>query len=409
MKYVIIGAGVAGVEAAKVIRAQDGDGEIVMVSADTQVHSRCMLHKFISGERDEKGLDFTEEGFFAKYRIDWKKGSRAKEIDTGNRKVFLDTGEGIDYGRLLLAAGADSFIPPVGQLREASNVYGLRNLSDAQAIVAEAKEAKKVLVIGSGLVGLDAAYGLLELGKEITVVEMADQILPVQLDANGAKAYQERFEQAGVRFVLGRKASQALCREDGRIHEVTLDNGESISCDMVIVAAGVRPALAFLNGSGIDCGRGVTVDASMKTSAEDVYAAGDITGLSGIWPNAADQGRIAGRSMCGVKDEYTDTYAMKNTINFFGLVTLCVGKIRPEEGDMIHIREDRNQYKRAIVRDGKVEGILLQGDIAHAGIWQYLIKNRIDISGIRKDIFRLNYGDFYQVGERGKYEWRVRT
>ena len=375
MKYVIIGAGVAGVEAAKVIRAQDGDGEIVMVSADTQVHSRCMLHKFISGERDEKGLDFTEEDFFAKYRIDWK----------------------------------DSFIPPVGQLREASNVYGLRNLSDAQAIVAEAKEAKKVLVIGSGLVGLDAAYGLLELGKEITVVEMAEQILPVQLDANGAKAYQERFEQAGVRFVLGRKASQALCREDGRIHEVTLDNGESIPCDMVIVAAGVRPALAFLNGSGIDCGRGVTVDASMKTSAEDVYAAGDITGLSGIWPNAADQGRIAGRSMCGIKDEYTDTYAMKNTINFFGLVTLCVGKIRPEEGDVIHIREDRNQYKRAIVKDGKVEGILLQGDIAHAGIWQYLIKNRIDISGIRKDIFQLSYGDFYQVGERGKYEWRVRA
>ncbi len=409
MKYVIIGAGVAGVEAAKVIRAQDGDGGIVMVSADTQVHSRCMLHKFISGERDEKGLDFTEEDFFAKYRIDWKKGSRAKEIDTENRKVFLDTGEGIDYGRLLLAAGADSFIPPVGQLREASNVYGLRNLSDAQAIVAEAKEAKKVLVIGSGLVGLDAAYGLLELGKEITVVEMAEQILPVQLDANGAKAYQERFEQAGVRFVLGRKASQALCREDGRIHEVTLDNGESIPCDMVIVAAGVRPALAFLNGSGIDCGRGVTVDASMKTSAEDVYAAGDITGLSGIWPNAADQGRIAGRSMCGIKDEYTDTYAMKNTINFFGLVTLCVGKIRSEEGDVIHIREDRNQYKRAIVKDGKVEGILLQGDIAHAGIWQYLIKNRIDISGIRKDIFQLSYGDFYQVGERGKYEWRVRA
>ncbi len=113
--------------------------------------------------------------------------------------------------------------------------------------------------------------------------------------------------------------------------------------------------------------------------------------------------------MCGIKDEYTDTYAMKNTINFFGLVTLCVGKIRPEEGDVIHIREDRNQYKRAIVKDGKVEGILLQGDIAHAGIWQYLIKNRIDISGIRKDIFQLSYGDFYQVGERGKYEWRVRA
>ncbi|MCI8948931.1 MAG: NAD(P)/FAD-dependent oxidoreductase [Lachnospiraceae bacterium] len=406
MKYVIIGAGVAGVEGAKVIRSHDKEGEILMVSADTQIHSRCMLHKFISGERDEKGLDFTEEGFFEQYRIGWKKGVKVQRIDTEKREVYLDTGEAVSYDKLLLACGADSFIPPVGQLREASNVYGLRNLSDAQAIVAEAKKANQVLVIGSGLVGLDAAYGLLERGKQITVVEMANQILPVQLDANGAKAYQEKFEQAGVRFVLGRKASEAQCGEDGRIHKVTLDNGESIPCDMVIVAAGVRPALGCLKDSSIDCGRGVTVDASMKTSAEDVYAAGDITGLSGIWPNAADQGRIAGRSMCGIKDAYTDTYAVKNTINFFGLVTLCVGKIRPEEGDFVQIREDRNQYKRVIEKDGKVEGILLQGDISHAGFWQYLIKNRIDISGIQKDIFAVSYADFYQIGERGKYEWR---
>lgn len=407
MKYVIIGAGVAAVEAAKAIRRGDKEGEILMISQDTHIHSRCMLHKFISGERDEEGLDFTEKGFFDTYRVSWMNGVRAEKIDPDRKEILLANGEKVSYDKLLLANGADSFIPPVGDLRKASNVYGLRNLSDAREIAAKAKTAKEVLVIGSGLVGLDAAYGLLERGTKLTVVEMADQILPVQLDAHGAKAYEERFSRAGVRFVLGRKASQAVCGPDGKIRQVILDNGDELSCGMVIVAAGVRASTGFLEGSGIACGRGVTVDSAMRTSKPDIYAAGDITGLSGIWPNAADQGRTAGKNMCGGNAEYTDTYATKNTINFFGLVTLCVGKIRPEEGDQVRVREDRNKYQRVIMRDGVVEGILLQGDIANSGIWQYLIKHKIDISKINKDVFNISYADFYQVGERGKYEWKV--
>lgn len=405
MKYVIIGAGIAGTEAARIIRSQDDSGEIRMISVDTHVHSRCMLHKFIAGERDEKGLDFTEKDFFEKYRIHWQKGVRVQKLCPEDKHLLLDNGEAVSYDRLLLAGGADSFIPPVGELRKASNVYGLRNLSDAQAIVQEAEAAEHVLVIGSGLVGLDAAYGLLERGKKLTIVEMADRILPVQLDAHAAGAYQAAFERAGVRFVLGRKASEAVCEEDGKIHKVILDNGEELPCDLIIVAAGVRPSLACLDGSGIACGRGVTVDSSMRTSVPDIFAAGDITGLSGIWPNAADQGRIAGKSMCGLQAEYTDTYAIKNTINFFGLVTLCVGRILAEEGDDVRIREDRKVYQRILLKDGRVQGVLLQGNIAGAGFWQYLIKNQIDISGIKKDIFAVNYADFYHVGERGKYEW----
>ncbi|MCI8534780.1 MAG: NAD(P)/FAD-dependent oxidoreductase [Hungatella sp.] len=407
MKYVIIGAGVAGIEAAKAIRQQDRTGEILMLSIDSYVHSRCMLHKFIAGERDEKGLDFTEQDFFETYQISWINGVRVEKIIPDKKEIILNTKETISYDKLLLANGADSFIPPVGQLRQASNVFGLRNLSDAQAIVEESKHADQVLVIGSGLVGLDAAYGLLERGKKLTVVEMADRILPVQLDDHAAKAYQDRFEQAGVRFILERKASEAVCESDGKIHKVILDNGEEIPCDLIIVAAGVRSSLACLEGSGISCERGIVVDSLLKTSAPDIYAAGDITALSGIWPNAADQGRIAGKNMCGLSIPYTDTYAMKNTINFFGLVTLCVGRIREEDGDIIHIKEDRNQYKRLILKDGKVEGILFQGNIANAGIWQYLIKNKIDISGIDKDVFHISYADFYQVGDRGKYEWAL--
>lgn len=417
MKYVIIGAGVAGVEAAKTIRGLEDDAEILMISVDTQIHSRCMLHKFIAGERDEEGLDFTEEDFLRKYRVDWLNGVRAvgvcpgakltedSAMGTEEKVVLLENGEKISFDKLLLANGADSCIPPVGDLRKASNVYGLRNLSDAQAIVKEADKAEEVLVIGSGLVGLDAAYGLLERGKKVTIVEMAPQILPVQLDAHGAKAYQKLFEDAGVRFVLGRKACQAACGEDGRIHKVILDDGAEYPCDIIIAAAGVRPSAAYLEGSGITCTRGVDVDSHLQTSQPDIYAAGDITGLSGIWPNAADQGRVAAKNMCGVLTEYSDRFCIKNTINFFGLVSLCVGRICEEEGDDIQIQEDKNQYKRAVLRNGKVEGILLQGDISHAGTWQYLIKNHIDVSKISKDIFKINFADFYSVGERGKYEW----
>ncbi len=407
MKYVIIGAGVAGIEGAKVIRQQDQAGEITMVSEDAFVHSRCMLHKYISGERDEKGLDFTQKDFFETCGVNWKKGEKVEKICPQAKEIHLQNGEKVSYDKLLVAAGADSFIPPVGELRKASNVYGLRNLPDAQAIVKEAAGAEHVLVIGSGLVGLDGAYGLLELGKTITVVEMADRILPIQLDAHAAKEYQRRFEKAGVRFVLGRRASEAVCEKDGKIHKVILDNGEEINCDLIVVAAGVRPALSCLEGSGIACDRGIVVDSHMRTSVPDVFAAGDITGRSGIWPNAADQGRVAGRNMCGLESEYTDTFATKNTINFFGLVTLCVGRILEEEGDTVRVKEDKDQYKRILMKDGIVEGILFQGNIANAGIWQYLIKNKIPVGKVGKDVFDISFADFYGVDERGAFEWAL--
>lgn len=409
MRHVIIGAGAAGVEAAKTIRGLENNAEIVMISVDTQIHSRCMLHKFIAGERDEKGLDFTEDDFLERYRVDWKSGVKVVKVDPENKTVQLETGEMISYDKLLLANGADSMIPPVGELRKASNVYGLRNLSDAQAIVKEAEAAENVLIIGSGLVGLDAAYGLLERGRKITIVEMAPQILPVQLDAHGAESYQRLFERAGVRFVLGKKACQASCSADGKIHEVALDDGEVIACDMIIVAAGVRASVGYLEDSGILCDRGVKVDSFLQTSRPDIYAAGDITGLSGIWPNAVAQGRIAAQNMCGVPTMYEDRFALKNTINFFGLLSLCVGRICQQEGDEIHVCEDRRQYKRAILRDGKIEGILLQGEISHAGTWQYLIKNQINVSSIQKNIFKINFADFYDVGERGRYEWKLQN
>lgn len=407
MEYVILGAGAAGITAARTIRKADSQGKITMISTDTQVHSRCMLHKFLSHERSAEGISFVAPDFFEKNNIEWKAGVTVTKLDTAAKRVVTEKGEEISYDRLLIATGAESFIPPVGNLREAKNVFGLRHLRDAQAIDALAEKAEHIAIVGSGLVGLDAAYGLMETGKKVSIIEMADQILPIQLDKTGAFEYQKRFEKAGATFYLGRKAADTIMNETGEITCLVLDNGTEISCDLVIVAAGVRSAVAGMDGEGIIIDRGMQVNEYLETGAEDVYAAGDVTGLSGIWPNAQKQGETAALNMCGGKVAYTDRYAMKNTINFFGLVSMCVGIIVPQEGDTVLVREGASSYKRVILRDGKVAGVLLQGDISHGGIWQYLIKNEIPVDKIEKDIFALNFSDFYGIKENGEYVWNT--
>lgn len=407
MIHVIIGVGAAGITAAKTIRKKDADSTIVMISTDEHVHSRCMLHRYLSHERNEDTLSFVEPDFFENYNINWIKGAPVRTIDAEKQLVLLENGSSQPYDRLLIATGANSFIPPVGQFREANNVFGLRNLSDAQAIRPLADKAEKILIVGSGLVGMDAAYAFLEQGKEVTVVEMAERILPIQLNETAGQAYKDLFESHGCRFLLGKKASETHMNEQGAIDYVSLDDGTRIDCELVIVAAGVRPALECAQDTPIEIDRFIKVSDTMETNCPNIYAAGDVAGLSGIWPNAMKQGETAALNMCGIHTEYEDRYAMKNTMNFYGLVTLSLGRGIAEDGDLVVEQEDAHNYRRAILRDGKLDSILLQGNIDYSGIYQYLIKNRIDLSGKENEIFHLSFADFYGVKDNGEYMYQV--
>lgn len=407
MKHVIIGVGAAGMTAASTIRECSPSAEIVMISSDAHVHSRCMLHKYLSHERNEETLNFVPADFFEKKNITWLREKRAEAVEPDKKQVRLADGSAVSYDKLLIATGADSVIPPIGDFRNARNVFGLRNLSDAQAIDRLAEKANEVLVVGSGLVGMDAAYALLERGKKVTVVEMAERILPLQLDETAGKPYQDAFEAHGCTFLLGKKAAGTKMDGQGNITSVSLDDGTEIPCDLIIVAAGVRPAIACAAAGGLQGERFIETDACMKTSQEDVYAAGDVTGRSGIWPNAMKQGQIAAYNMCGFRMEYVDAYAMKNTMNFYGITTLSLGRGVAQEGDEVLVMEDRKTYKRAIIRDGKLDSILLQGDIDYSGVYQYLVKNQVDISDKKDRVFDLSFADFYGVAEDGQYDYQV--
>jgi len=395
MKHVIIGAGAAGISAAKTIRKFQPKDEIVIISADDAVYSRCMLHNYISGERDEKGISFINDKFFAKNNIRWINGKTVKDIDTTNKVVKFTNGAE-SFGKLLIASGSESTKMPLLQSQNPKNALNLRHLHDAKAIKEIGKEAKNIVIIGAGLVGLDAAYALLDMGKKPIIVDMADSILSLNLDSYAASVYQQKFEEAGCTFKLGCKINHADNDATGDISSLALDSGEKLACDLVIVAVGSQPAVDFLAAD-------LSVDNYLSTNIKDIYAAGDVTGLSAIWPNAVKQGEVAAKNMCGIPTIYDDKFALKNTINYFGLPSLSVGEVEANEGEQI--QKDRNKYKKVILRDNHVVGVVLQGDIAHSGFWQYLIKNKVDISHVNSSVFNLSFADFYGVQENGEYQW----
>jgi NAD(P)H-nitrite reductase large subunit len=311
---------------------------------------------------------------------------------------------------VLIATGSNSITPPIGELKTAKNAFGLRHLSDARAIARAAKTAKKFAVIGAGLVGLDAVYGILESdpsgGKEITVIEMAPSALAINLDSHAAEAYQRLFEKKGVKFYLARKVVNTKSSGEN-IVSLELDDGAVIPCDMVIMAVGVRPATAFAAEAMLTERKAMKVDDYLAVGLPGIYAAGDAAGLSGIWPNAQKQGEMAAYNMTGTRWAYDDRFALKNTVNFFGLLSLSLGAINPQDGDEVLVKEDRNNYRKLILREGVPIGIILQGEIGGSGFWQYLIKNKVRIDNLGKSPWKLSYADFYGTEENGEFKWVV--
>lgn len=421
MKHVIIGGGAAGIKAAEQIRSLEKDSKITIIMEDMNIHSRCMLHKYLSGERSVEEMSFIPKEMEEELNIEFFRGYTISSVDTDKKIVNIiplndqisevnssAKIEEVSYDKLLIATGSNGFIPPAPGLREAKNVYCFRHLREAEKIREKAKDANDIAIIGAGLVGIDAAYGMLERGKNVTVIDMALSIIPMQLCKKAGDMYQKLFEDDGCKFELGRKVSDTKMDVNGNITSIILDNGTEVKCDLVISAAGERASIKFLEGSLIKIDRFIEVDDHMRTNVKDVYAAGNATGLSGTWPNAKKEAEVAAYNMCGYDKVYDDTYAMKNTMNFYGLATLSLGSGKAEEGDRVIEQQDSFGYRRAIIRNGVLDSVVLQGkNLNYAGVYQHIIKNKINIQDIIKDnenkVFKLSFADFYATDDRGQY------
>ncbi|EPB8147277.1 NAD(P)/FAD-dependent oxidoreductase [Clostridium perfringens] len=407
MRYIVVGASAAGISGAKTLRELDKDAEIILVSKDENVYSRCILHHYISGHRDIEALDFTDRDFFEKYNIEWKKGLEVKSIDDREHVIVLSNGESLKYDKILLATGASAFIPPVENLREAKNVVGLRNLEDAIKIKEEAEKVKNVVVLGAGLVGIDAIAGLAFKDLNVTLVEMGDRVLPIQLDKYASSKYEKRFEDAGVKLKLGVRAEKVLIDENKNPKALLINTGEEIPCELIIVATGVRSNVAFLKDSSIETDRfGLIINEKGETNARDVYGAGDITGRNPIWPTAVKEGIIAANNMVGNEIFMEDFFGSKNTMNFLGLTTMSLGVVNvPDDSYTEEIDISGENYKKIIHKDGKIYGAIIQGDLSYAGVLTQLIKEKIHMSKVKKPLFEIDYADFFNIKENLEYTY----
>ncbi|WP_196001702.1 FAD-dependent oxidoreductase [Clostridium sp. 1001271B_151109_B4] len=408
MRYVVIGASAAGISGAKTLRELDKNAEIVLISKDENVYSRCILHHYISNHRDVDALNFTGKEFFEENNITWMKGLEVKALNDKEQTLELSNGETLSYDKLLVCSGASAFIPPVPGLREGNNVVGLRNLDDAILIKEQAKKIKNVVVLGAGLVGIDAVSGLLGQGLNISLVEMSNKILPLQLDKHASDVYEKKFIEEGVSLKLDVKAEKLLLDENNNPKALVLNTGEEVPCELVIVATGVRSNVAFMENSNVECDKfGLIIDAKGQTNIENIYGAGDVTGRNPIWPTAVKEGIIAAHNMLGKEMIMTDFFGSKNTMNFVGIATMSLGMVEPaDETYIVETKVEDNNYKKIIHKDGKIYGAIIQGDLSYAGVLTQLIKEDIDVSKVTKSLFDIDYADFFNIEKNFEFSYK---
>ena len=401
MAYVVVGASAAGINAAKTLREINKDIEIILVSKDEHVYSRCILHHFLDGRRNIDDLDFSPAEFFEKYDVKWIKGVEVTAIDTKEKKLKLDNGENSYYEKVLLATGASSFLPPIENLRTANNVIGLRNLDDAIKIKEIAPKVNNIIILGAGLVGVDAMAGLLDYDAKVTMIEMGDRILPLQLDHYAANVYIERLKEEGVDFRFNVRAEKVIVDENNNPVAIKLNTGEEVPGELIIACTGVRSNVGFLEGSGIECDKfGLIFNPKGETNVKDVYGAGDISGRNPIWPTAVKEGLIAANNMCN-KDIYMeDFFGSKNTMNFCGVATMSLGTvIKPDDTYEEAVEIKGKDYKKIIHKNGTIYGAIVQGDLSYVGVLTQLIKDKINIDRVKKPIFQIDYSDFFNEKE----------
>lgn len=408
-KYIVLGSSAAGVSAVRELRKNDPDCEILLVSKDRFIYSRCILHQYLCGQRSLEKLCFAEPDFETRYRIIWKKGVACTGVYPAGKQISLDNGETETYDKLLIATGSRTYIPPVKNLRQAVNVAGFRNIEDIEKIKAAVtgnQPEQQILLLGSGLVGMDCAAALSEMGVSLTLVETAGWLLGRQLDQRAAQTYQDILTRKGVTQYYHTGLSEVILDENNRITKAVLTDGRRLDCDYCIVTAGVRANTGFLEGSGLATSQyGLIYDENGQTSDSSIYGAGDVSGMRPIWPVAVKEGIVAAGNMTGVRRKMSDFFASKSTMNFFGIPGMSLGDVNGDqtEGCTVEIRDTKDSYKKIVHKNGKITGAVLQGDLAYSGILQQLIAREIDITKVKKPVFDIDYSDFFHID--GNFEY----
>ncbi len=378
MKYVIIGNAAAGIGTVEGIREYDKNGEILIISDEKyDTYSRPLISYWLKEAVTEENMRYRNADFYEKNNVKTMLDTKVIAIDPDKKEVVIEGGENVPYDKLMVATGSKPFVPPMQGMEKIAKKFSFMKKDDAKAVKEAVFDGARVLIVGAGLIGLKAAEALEHYNAKMTVVDLANRILPSILDEAASEIMQKHIESKGVRFILNTSVSEFS------ENSAKLSNGETVDFDMVILAVGVRPNVELIKEAGGNVGRGIITDNRQQTSLKDIYAAGDCTEsydisieanrILAILPNAHNQGVVAGKNMAGKEAYYLNAFPM-NAIGFFGLHIITAGSY---DGEPV-VETDGTNYKKLVVKDKQLKGFILMGKyIKRAGIYTSLIREHI--------------------------------
>jgi nitrite reductase (NADH) large subunit len=384
--YLLVGNSAATLAAVDRIRPRDSSGRILLVNRERgPAYSRVALPYYVSGERTLESLMIRQRADYERLGVELVEGEGVTRIDPEG-EVELGSGRRLAFGTCLVGTGSECIRPPIVGLDTVPHHY-LWTLEDAIGLRKACEAgARTGVVIGGGFIGMLAAEALRKRKIRLTIVEAAAQLMPQLLDAEGGRRFAAAVSASGQDVRLGTAVESVARRGAGA--EVVLKGGKRIAADVIVVATGVRPNLSALASGPLRTGKGVLVDAQLRTSHARVYAAGDAAEVSdflsgqptihAIWPTAVDQGRVAGANMAGASLAYPGSLGM-NVVELFGVTLAEIGRFREGSGDDVKLLGGGGYRKVVVDRGGAIVGALYLGDengVAEMGVLHHAIKRR---------------------------------
>ncbi len=394
MKHVIIGTGIAGVQAAETLRKLDAHASITVIAGEAfPPYSRPMISMVLAGEARADQLPIRPPDFYDKLNITPMTGEWVESIDVDARVVRTRSGGDVAFDRLLIASGADPR-PVKAEGSGLGNIGFLRTAAHARSLVEALPGARKALVLGGGLVGFKAAYGLMHRGLEVTMLIRSGHPLAMQVDSHAGGLILRKLIDNGLRVEVGAEATAFEGDASGRVRRARLSDGSVMDCGLVVVGKGVRPATSFVPRDRIEVDLGILVNDHMETSAPGIYAAGDAAEhfdvarkerwVNAIWPVAAEQGRVAAMNMAGRRVASRGSLG-RNVIRIFDMDVLTAGIVNPPreaaEYEVLH-RTDRRRgaYRKVVLRDGRLVGVVMVNGIEQGGVFLSLIEKQAPLA-----------------------------
>lgn len=392
MNYVIIGGSIAAIGTIEGIRKVDKTGKITLITNESHfIYSRPLISYLIEGKTTLENMRYREDDFYEKNNVKVFMGVNATNINKDKKEVMLDNGKKVAYDKLMIATGSSPFVPPINGIEKVDKKCTFMSLDDALFLKQAITKDSKVLILGAGLIGLKCAEAINNQVKSVTIVDLADRILPSILDHTGCKLVQKHIENQGIKFILG----NSIDNIDEK--KATLKDGSILDYDIFVVAVGVRANTKLGTDIGCEADRGLFTDEHGMTSVEDIYSAGDCTSsfditrntnmVLAILPNAYMKGNIAGQNMAGEECIYEKAMPM-NSLGLFGLHMVTAGNYDGEE----YVIKEKDAYKKLVYKDNKLIGYIIIGDVNKAGIYTYLIREQVPLNEIDFDTIKDNPG-----------------